>query len=171
MTAPPPWAAVIGSPVGHSLSPVLHLAAYAELGLDWSYTAVECPEPALAGQLASVRRDTGWRGFSVTMPLKLAALGLVDRPTARAAAVGAVNTVLPDADDLVGDNTDLPGMVATAARARGRRLRGDRSCLVRAARRAPRSVPSPSSARQRPWSWSGRPAGPARWSTWPPGSA
>ena len=113
MTARAPWAAVLGSPVAHSLSPVLHRAAYAELGIDWDYTSIECAESGLVDLLASVRRDAAWRGFSLTMPLKLAALELVDRPTRRAAAVGAVNTVLPDGDDLLGDNTDLPGVVST----------------------------------------------------------
>lgn len=112
MSPPRPWAAVLGSPIAHSLSPMLHRAAYAELGLDWDYDAVECAEAALAGQLSAVRRDAGWRGLSLTMPLKLAAVPLVDRLAPRAAAVGAVNTVLPAADGLVGDNTDLAGIVA-----------------------------------------------------------
>jgi len=112
-----PWAAVLGSPIAHSLSPALHQAAYAELGLDWDYTAVECDEAALLDLLAEVSHDLSWRGLSLTMPLKLAAVPLVDRLAPRAAAVGAVNTVLPDPDGLVGDNTDLPGVVATLAAA------------------------------------------------------
>lgn len=112
-----PWAAVLGSPIAHSLSPALHRAAYAELGFDWDYTAVECDEAALPDLLAEVSQDISWRGLSLTMPLKLAAVALVDRLAPRAAAVGAVNTVLPAPDGLVGDNTDLPGVVATLAEA------------------------------------------------------
>jgi shikimate dehydrogenase len=110
-----PWAAVLGSPIGHSLSPALHRAAYAELGFDWDYTAIECDEAALPDLLAEVSQDITWRGLSLTMPLKLAAVPLVDRLAPRSAAVGAVNTVLPAPDGLVGDNTDLPGVVAALA--------------------------------------------------------
>ena len=57
--------AVLGSPIGHSLSPVLHRAAYAELGLDWTYDAVEVDGPGLAGFLTGL--DDRWRGLSLTM--------------------------------------------------------------------------------------------------------
>ena len=62
-------AAVLGSPVRHSLSPVLHTAAYAALGLgDWAYTAVECDEAGLAGVVDGL--DGTWAGLSLTVPLK-----------------------------------------------------------------------------------------------------
>jgi shikimate dehydrogenase len=105
-------AGVLGRPIGHSLSPVLHRAAYAELGLDWTYEAVDCGPPELDSVLAA-RRD--WAGFSVTMPLKHAVLDVAAevRPVAR--AVGAANTLLPGPDGWIADNTDVAGVVAALA--------------------------------------------------------
>jgi shikimate dehydrogenase len=86
-------AAVLGSPVAHSLSPALHRAAYAELGLDdWTYQAIECDEAGLPAILGSL--DAGWAGLSLTMPLKRAVIGLLDWTDPLAAEVGAVNTVV-----------------------------------------------------------------------------
>ncbi|HSY16626.1 MAG TPA: shikimate dehydrogenase [Jatrophihabitantaceae bacterium] len=86
-------AAVLGAPIAHSLSPVLHRAAYAALGLhDWSYEAIECGEDELAPLLA--RSAEGWAGFSCTMPLKRVALALAGDVDPVAAAVGAANTLL-----------------------------------------------------------------------------
>ena len=96
-------AAVLGSPVGHSLSPALHRAAYAELGLDgWSYEAIECDEARLAGLLGSL--DDSWAGLSLTMPLKRAVIALLDAVTPLASRVGAVNTVVfRGGGDVAGD--------------------------------------------------------------------
>lgn len=103
--------AVLGSPVAHSLSPVLHRAAYAELGLPWSYDAVEVTETGLPGFLAGL--DPSWRGLSLTMPLKRAVLPLLDEIGDGAAAAGAANTVVIEDDGRrVGHNTDVPGAVA-----------------------------------------------------------
>ncbi|MEV3871933.1 shikimate dehydrogenase [Streptomyces sp. NPDC049906] len=111
-------AAVLGSPIAHSLSPVLHRAAYAELGLDaWSYDRFEVDEAALAGFLAGLGPQ--WAGLSLTMPLKRAVIPLLDEVSDTAAAVEAVNTVVLTEDGRrTGDNTDVPGMVA-ALRERG----------------------------------------------------
>jgi shikimate dehydrogenase len=110
--------AVLGSPIAHSLSPALHRAAYAELGLDWTYEAVEVDEDGLAGFLAGL--DDDWRGLSLTMPLKRVAMDLVDRCSDVATVVGSVNTILlgPEEGRGFGDNTDVPGAVA-ALRERG----------------------------------------------------
>jgi shikimate dehydrogenase len=106
-------AAVLGSPIAHSLSPVLHRAAYAALGLSgWSYEAVECDSSQLAGQLGAAREDDAFGGYSLTMPLKLTALELVDELEPLAERVGAVNTIVRRDGHLVGYNTDVPGMVA-----------------------------------------------------------
>lgn len=102
---------VLGDPIAHSLSPVLHRAAYAELGLDWSYDAHRVPSGGLESFLAGL--DDTWRGLSLTMPLKREALSLVDRLTDRARLAGAVNTlVIEPGGERVGDNTDLPGAAA-----------------------------------------------------------
>ncbi|AEW97694.1 MULTISPECIES: shikimate dehydrogenase [Streptomycetaceae] len=114
-------AAVLGSPIAHSLSPVLHRAAYAALGLDgWRYDRFEVDEAALAGFLDGLDDSAGrWAGLSLTMPLKRAVIPLLDEVSATAASVEAVNTVVLTADGRrLGDNTDIPGMVA-ALRERG----------------------------------------------------
>ncbi|MEU0037979.1 MULTISPECIES: shikimate dehydrogenase [unclassified Streptomyces] len=105
-------AAVLGSPIAHSLSPVLHRAAYRELGLDdWSYDRFEVDEETLPGFLEELGGE--WAGLSLTMPLKRAVIPLLDGISETAASVEAVNTVvLTDDGRRVGDNTDIPGMVA-----------------------------------------------------------
>ncbi|MEU9502771.1 shikimate dehydrogenase [Streptomyces sp. NPDC048196] len=111
-------AAVLGSPIAHSLSPVLHRAAYDALGLTgWEYGRHEVDEAALPGFLEKLGPE--WAGLSLTMPLKRAVIPLLDEITPTAASVEAVNTVVltPDGRRL-GDNTDIPGMVA-ALRERG----------------------------------------------------
>ena len=102
--------AVLGSPIAHSLSPVLHRAAYAELGLDWSYDAHEVTESSLAPFLDGL--DDSWRGLSLTMPLKRTVVPLLDDLSERARQSGAVNTVVLDRGRRWGDNTDIPGAAA-----------------------------------------------------------
>ncbi|MFD1660758.1 shikimate dehydrogenase [Streptomyces caeni] len=111
-------AAVLGSPIAHSLSPVLHRAAYDELGLtDWSYDRFEVDEEALPGFVEKLGPE--WAGLSLTMPLKRAVIPLLDSISDTAVSVQAVNTVVfTDDGRCVGDNTDIPGMVA-ALRERG----------------------------------------------------
>src|SRR5512138_3901864 len=104
-------AGVLGRPIGHSLSPVIHNAGYAAAGLaQWTYTAHECAEPDLAGFVAGL--DEGWAGLSLTMPLKEVALDVADEVAPVAAALGAANTLLrlPDGTWRA-ENTDAPGMV------------------------------------------------------------
>lgn len=103
--------AVLGDPVAHSLSPALHRAGYAELGLDWEYDAVRVP----AGGLTEFVHGLGpeWRGLSLTMPHKRDALTLAgDAVTERARLAGGVNTLVLGDGGLLADNTDLPGAVA-----------------------------------------------------------
>jgi shikimate dehydrogenase len=106
------WAAVLGSPIAHSLSPVLHRAAYAELGLaDWSYDAIDCTADALPELISRAHGDPEFGGYSLTMPLKLAVLPLLDELLPVAHQVGAVNTVVRREGRLFGANTDVLGMV------------------------------------------------------------
>lgn len=103
--------AVLGDPVEHSLSPVLHRAAYAACGLHWSYDRHRVDEAGLADFVAGL--DAGWRGLSLTMPLKRAVLPLADRVSETARLAGAANTlVLEDDGSRSVDNTDVPGAVA-----------------------------------------------------------
>ncbi|MEW2220157.1 shikimate dehydrogenase [Streptomyces sp. NPDC006990] len=114
-------AAVLGSPVAHSLSPVLHRAAYAGLGLgNWTYDRYRVDEQGIGDFLAGLDDRAGrWAGLSLTMPLKRAVIPLLDGISPTAASVEAVNTVLFTEDGRrTGDNTDVPGMVA-ALRERG----------------------------------------------------
>jgi shikimate dehydrogenase len=110
-------AAVIGYPISHSLSPVLHRAAYDALGLaGWTYEAVAVTESDLPAFVANL--DSGWAGLSVTMPHKVALAGLVHHVEPLAEVIGVINTVLVQPGDpltLVGANTDVYGVVQALA--------------------------------------------------------
>ncbi|MGI5215853.1 shikimate dehydrogenase [Plantactinospora sp. CA-290183] len=109
--APERRAAVLGKPIAHSLSPVIHNAGYAAAGLTgWSYRAVECAEAELPDRVAGLGPE--WAGLSLTMPLKEAALAVATEVSPVAAAVGAANTLVHRPDgSWAADNTDVPGMV------------------------------------------------------------
>jgi shikimate dehydrogenase len=104
-------AAVLGSPVAHSLSPVLHAAGYAELGLtEWSYDRFELQAADLAGFVAGLGDQ--WRGLSLTMPLKEACLEVAAEVTPLARRAGAGNTLVRlESGVWRADNTDIPGLV------------------------------------------------------------
>lgn len=108
-------AAVLGSPIAHSLSPALHRAAYAELGLDWTYDAIEVTEGGLAAHLAEL--DDNWAGLSLTMPLKREALDLARMSSVTAKEARGANTLVPLAAGWSAENTDVPGMLAALAEA------------------------------------------------------
>ena len=108
-------AAVLGSPIKHSLSPVLHGAAYQALDLHgWHYDKIECDEPGLPRLVDGMGPE--WVGLSLTMPLKRVALAVADEVSPLARAIGAANTlVFPAAGPAGGrqaHNTDVAGMVA-----------------------------------------------------------
>lgn len=107
-------AAVLGHPIGHSLSPVLHRAAYAALGLTgWEYSALDVTEETLADVVEGL--DDSWAGLSLTMPLKQTIIALLDHIEPLAEVTGAVNTVVFSGTGarrtLVGTNTDVYGLV------------------------------------------------------------
>ena len=103
-------AGVLGSPIAHSLSPVLHRAGYAALGLrDWRYAAAEVDEHGLADHVAGL--DVTWRGLSLTMPLKEVALEVAAEVDETACLTGAVNTLVRrDDGSWSGHNTDVIGL-------------------------------------------------------------
>ena len=108
-------AAVLGSPIKHSLSPVLHGAAYQALDLHgWHYDKIECDEPGLPRLVDGMGPE--WAGLSLTMPLKRVALTVADEVSPLAGAVGAANTLVFSAAGPAGgrraDNTDVAGMVS-----------------------------------------------------------
>ncbi|MGW5522329.1 shikimate dehydrogenase [Gordonia sp. NPDC003950] len=107
-------AAVLGSPISHSRSPDLHLAAYRALGLaDWTYVRTECTADTLPTIVRSA--NPAQVGFSVTMPAKLAALGVADERTPRAVLVGSANTLVRTETGWRADNTDIDGMTGALA--------------------------------------------------------
>lgn len=108
-------AGLVGDPVAHSLSPVMHNAAYDRLGLDWVYVAFPAGSAAAAESVFSAARDTGFVGLNVTMPYKRLALDSADVVHEDAAAVGGANT-LSVIDGLIhAFNTDGDGLVASLA--------------------------------------------------------
>lgn len=129
---------MIGWPVRHSLSPVIHNAALRELGIDWAYLAFEVP-PGSAPAAVDAVRALGLAGLNVTRPHKDAVAAAVDRLTPVAEALGAVNTVVPDGDELLGDNTDGAGFLAALAAEHGFDPAG-RRCVVLGAGGAGRAV-------------------------------
>lgn len=108
-------AAVLGHPISHSKSPALHHAAYGQLGIGISYTAIDVTEELLPGFMGQIRGQEGWRGLSVTMPLKTAMLDHVDEVRGVARTLGVVNTVTFEDNGAgakaVGSNTDVAGIV------------------------------------------------------------
>ncbi|MFN2376626.1 MAG: shikimate dehydrogenase [Candidatus Binatia bacterium] len=119
---------ILGNPVEHSLSPRMHNAAYAALGLDFVYVPFRAT-PSTIRQAVRAMRTLGIVGFNVTVPYKQDILRLVDRRTPAAAAIGAVNTIWRDGDEVVGDNTDATGFVE-ALRSHGSRIRGARVLVI-----------------------------------------
>ncbi|MDZ4271028.1 MAG: shikimate dehydrogenase [Mycobacterium sp.] len=107
-------AAVLGSPIAHSRSPQLHLAAYRALGLDgWTYDRIECTGEQLSGVVDGLGPE--WVGVSVTMPGKFAALRFADDASARATSVGSANTLVRTPAGWHADNTDIDGVVGALA--------------------------------------------------------
>ena len=121
--------AVIGDPVRHSLSPCLMNAAFAETGLDWTCVAMEVPEGRAPGALEGMRA-MGLGGLSVTMPHKAAVVSCLDDLTPGAGALGAVNCIVPDGDNLVGHNTDGAGFLAGLRHDAGFDVAGRRAVVL-----------------------------------------
>lgn len=105
--------AVLGQPIAHSLSPAMHNAAFAALGIDgeWSYEAIELAPAEFVAGVGELRRR-GYVGANVTVPHKLAALALADEASAAASAIGAANTLTFADEGIRADNTDAPGLIA-----------------------------------------------------------
>jgi shikimate dehydrogenase len=111
--------AVLGSPIEHSLSPALHRAAYADLGLKWTYDRVEVAAYGLASFVRGL--DASWRGLSLTMPLKVAVLGL-GQPDQLAQLAGAGNTLVLEGGERWIYNTDVGGLIWAVRRAAAAQL-------------------------------------------------
>ena len=110
---------MLGSPIAHSRSPQLHLAAYRALGLDgWTYDRIECTADELPGVVGGFGPE--WVGVSVTMPGKFAALRFADERTARAELVGSANTLVRSPAGWRADNTDIDGVKGALGPVAGR---------------------------------------------------
>jgi shikimate dehydrogenase len=119
-------AGVLGFPVGHSRSPAMMNAAFAELGLDWRYVRLPVA-PERFRETVRALPGSGYLGANVTIPHKVAAHDLAHELTPAAAAIGAVNTLVFEADGrMLGDNTDAPGLID----ALGEELRGRRALVL-----------------------------------------
>src|SRR5262245_61481405 len=106
-------AGVIGDPVAHSRSPAIHNAAFTSLGIGARYELWPTPAGELSARIESLR-SPHVLGANVTLPHKVAVLSLIDRLDADAAVIGAVNTIVREADGaLVGANTDAPAFLAS----------------------------------------------------------
>ena len=110
-SAEPQWrAAVLGSPVSHSLSPALHRAGYAASGLThWTYEAIECDADALPGLVTGCGPE--WAGFSVTMPGKAAAAAVAGDASDRVRTLGVANTLVRRDGGWFAENTDVDGLI------------------------------------------------------------
>jgi shikimate dehydrogenase len=108
-----PYAEVIGDPVNHSKSPLIHGFWLAKLGIEADYRTCHVAPDGLGNYFASRRADPDWRGCNVTLPHKIAVLDHVSDPGGVRASIGAVNTVLRgETDNLIGTNTDAGGFLA-----------------------------------------------------------
>ncbi len=111
-----PYAEVIGDPIAHSKSPLIHEFWLEKLGIEADYRATHVMADDLARFIAERRGDDAWRGCNVTIPHKIAMLDLVDDPGAVRESIGAMNTIVRDAEGRVfGTNTDAAGFYAPLA--------------------------------------------------------
>jgi shikimate dehydrogenase len=108
-------AGVVGWPIDHTLSPAMHNAAYAEMGLNWAYLPFAVPDQGALMRFADMARGVPFVGFNVTMPYKQAILELCDEVAMLAQMAGAVNTVHCTEGRLIGYNTDSRGLLESLA--------------------------------------------------------
>jgi shikimate dehydrogenase len=132
-------AAVLGSPIAHSRSPQLHLAAYRALGLvDWTYERIECTGDELPSLVGGFGPE--WVGLSVTMPGKFAALRFADERTFRAEQIGSANTLVRTSSGWRADNTDIDGVTGALGAVFGGQERSDRGIGIGGQERSDRGI-------------------------------
>jgi len=122
--------AIIGYPLGHSLSPVMHNAALKALGIEGEYVMLETPPEKLSERIDFLK-ESGFRGFNVTIPHKVAVMEFLDSIDSFANAVGAVNTVVIDSNKkLHGYNTDVYGFVSAVPAELRETLKGKKAAVL-----------------------------------------
>lgn len=131
-----PYAEVIGDPIAHSKSPLIHNFWLKKLGIDAEYRACHVRPEELEDYFAQRRRDAEWRGCNVTIPHKVAVLEFVDALESSVEDVGAANCIVPRNGKLVAHNTDLAGIDASV------RWLGSPTCLIGAGGAARATIPT-----------------------------
>ena len=121
---------ILGYPLDHTLSPPMHNAAFAALGLDWAYVPWPVPPDRLGEAVRGLRALANFAGANVTVPHKEAILPHVDELTAEARAVGAVNTIVRQGDRLTGHTTDGAGLLTDLAEVLAFRPQGARIVII-----------------------------------------
>lgn len=121
--------AVIGDPISHTLSPKMHNAALAALGLNWVYVACHVRAENVGGAVEAVRA-LEWRGMNVTVPHKQAVMRFLGELSDAARAVGAVNTITNRGGRLIGDNTDVVGILRAVTDGAGVRTWPERVVVI-----------------------------------------
>lgn len=121
--------AVVGNPIAHSKSPDIHARFATQTGQNLSYERLLAPLDGFAATMHEFAGQNG-KGANVTVPFKLEAHALATRLTARAQAAGAVNTLIFNGEEVVGDNTDGVGLVTDIVRNAGFPIRGKRVLLL-----------------------------------------
>ena len=119
---------LIGSPVAHSISPMMHNASFAHLGIDWVYLCFDTKGDKLE-QVVNAMRSLNVFGFNVTMPDKVHILPYLDGLSKEAEMIGAVNTVKNEDGKLIGYNTDGMGFLRSLT-SEGIRIEGRTICLI-----------------------------------------
>ncbi|MGH7394198.1 MAG: shikimate dehydrogenase family protein, partial [Candidatus Methylomirabilales bacterium] len=121
---------ILGHPIAHTLSPAMHNAAFAALGLPYAYLPWAVPPTRLAAAAAAFRAMENFAGANVTVPHKEAIRGYLDALSPEAEGIGAVNTVIPRDGRLVGHNTDGAGFIASLREGGGMDPGGARVLLL-----------------------------------------
>src|SRR5688572_22085136 len=123
-----PYAEVIGDPIAHSKSPLIHRFWLAKQGLDGDYRATHVRAGELGDYLNNRRADPDWLGCNVTVPHKQAVIPFLDQRTPLAEQVGAVNVIVPREGELLGGNSDVEGITGSIPEFRRGELR--QACLI-----------------------------------------
>jgi shikimate dehydrogenase len=123
------WLGIIGYPIRHSLSPLMHNAAFEALDMAYSYIALEVEPPRMRSAVNALQ-SLGFRGFNVTIPHKQRIMAFLDRLTPEAKLIGAVNTVEIKRNRLIGHNTDGRGFTWAFRDETGRSVAGQRVLLI-----------------------------------------
>jgi len=123
------WIGLVGNPLGHSMSPIMHNSVYPEMGLDWLYMPMEVKNDQIKDLLTGMRQMP-FIGCNVTIPAKVAIMKYLDELDPLAEKIGAVNTLLFDKHRAIGFNTDGEGFVKDLERSKGIHCKGETFLII-----------------------------------------